>query len=293
MKPASFSGIVTALATPFAGGRLDEASFVRLLQKQTEAGVRSFVLAGTTGESPVLTGSERAILARRFREFERESKLSLQMIFASGSFSASATIEQSQRAEGDFGADGLLIVTPYYNRPSQKGLRLHFEAAAGAVSLPVLLYNVPSRTACSLEAETVAALAQTANIVGIKEASGDMNLLQKLKRLCPPDFILLSGDDLSCLEFFRLGGHGAISAASNVFPQAFRGFFHDPKGQAKEFERRKNCLKELFRETNPVGVKQLLFETGIIDSPELRLPLTAIENPKLSKCFRDLKKGGL
>ena len=286
----SFSGIITALAAPFKDGRLDEISFVRLLQKQTEAGVRAFVLAGTTGESPVLTESEKAILARRFREFERESKLRLQMIVASGSFSSVATIEKSKRAEGDLGADGLLIVTPYYNRPSQKGLRLHFEAAAAAVSLPVLLYNVPSRTACSLEAETAAALSETENIAGVKEASGDMNLMRKLKQLCPPDFALLSGDDLSCLDFFRLGGDGAISAASNILPQEFVRFFQDPEGQSEEFERHKNFFQELFRETNPVGVKQILFETGIIDSPELRLPLTAISNPKLSQTFQELNR---
>lgn len=282
-----FSGIITALVTPFYEGDLDKDSFLRLLEQQIREGVNQFVLAGTTGESPVLNQKELKTLCHWFREFEREKGLSLSLILSAGSFSTIGTIEKIKKAE-DMGADGLLVVTPYYNKPSQKGLLLHFEKVAGETLLPILLYNVPSRTACSFEVETVKTLSQVKNIVGIKEASGSMNFLKDIKISCPKNFSLLSGDDLSCMDFFCLGGHGAISAAANVLAREFVGFFKNPKGQVKEFEGYKDFLKELFKETNPVGVKQILSETGIIKSSELRLPLVDVKNERLSEAFHEL-----
>lgn len=284
-----FSGIITALVTPFSEGQLDKSSFLKLLKKQVQEGVNQFVLAGTTGESPVLNEDEIQSLCYWFREFERKNSLSLKLILSAGSFSTKETIEKVKRAE-DKEVDGLLVVTPYYNRPSQKGLLLHFEKVASETSLPILLYNVPSRTACSFDVETIKILSQMENIVGIKEASGDMEFFKDIKRSCSEDFSLLSGDDMSCMEFFILGGDGAISAASNVLSLEFMEFFKDPKGKRNEFERYKSFLKELFKETNPVGVKQILSEIGVIKSPELRLPLVALKNKNLSDAFQNLNR---
>lgn len=284
-----FSGIITALITPFLEGRLDKGSFLKLLQRQVKEGVNQFVLASTTGESPTLEEEEVKNLCQWFKEFEEENKLSLKLILAPGSFSTKETVEKTKKAE-DMGAKALLVVTPYYNRPSQKGLLLHFEKVARATSLPLLLYNVPSRTACSLEVETIQTLSQAENIIGIKEATGDMEFFKKIKACCPKDFSLLSGDDPSSLEFFCLGGHGAISAAANVLAQELIGFFKEPEGKSEKFEKYKDFFKELFRETNPVGVKQVLAQEGIITSPELRLPLIAMENPRLAEAFRKLNK---
>lgn len=284
-----FSGIITALVTPFSKEQLDKASFLKLLDKQVQEGVNQFVLASTTGESPVLTSEEIQSLCYWFREFEKEKSLSLKLILSAGSFSTRETIEKVKRAE-DREVDGLLVVTPYYNKPSQKGLLLHFEKVANETSLPILLYNVPSRTACSFEVETIKILSQVKNIVGIKEASGNMEFFKKIKQSCSENFSLLSGDDVSCMNFFILGGNGAISAAANILPREFVGFFQDPKGKKNEFEMYKCFLKELFKETNPVGVKQILNKMKIIESPELRLPLVALRNKKLSDLFNNLNK---
>ena len=284
-----FSGITTALVTPFLEGRLDKDSFRRLLKQQVKEGIRQFVLASTTGESPVLEYKEVQTLCQWFQEFERESSESLKLILATGTFSTRESVEKTQKAE-DMGANAVLVVTPYYNRPSQKGLLLHFKEVARATSLPVLLYNVPSRTACSLQAETIKTLSEVENIVGIKEATGDMEFLKQIKQLCPKDFVLLSGDDLTCVAFFCLGGHGAISAGANVLACELISFLKDPIEGLKEFEKYKDFLKELFKETNPVGVKQILAEQGIIDSSELRLPLVTLRNPSLSETFQKLNR---
>lgn len=283
----SFSGVITALVTPFFEGKLDKKSFLSLLSKQVKGGIYQFVLAGTTGESPVLTASEIQLLCDWFREFERENSFSLKLILSAGSFSTRETIEKAKRAE-DKGVDSLLIVTPYYNRPSQKGLLLHFETVANETSLPILLYNVPSRAACSFEPQTVKILSQMSNIAGIKEASGNMEFFKEIKKICSEEFSFLSGDDLSCLDFFILGGDGVISAASNILSKEFVRFFKNPKGSKEEFEKYKCFFKELFLETNPVGVKQILSEKGVIQSSELRLPLVALKNKRLSDVFRNL-----
>ena len=285
----TFSGIITALVTPFLEGRLDKGSFLRLLKEQVHEGVNQFVLASTTGESPTLEAEEVKTLCQWFQDFKEENKLSLKLILATGSFSTKESVEKTKKAV-DKGANAVLVVTPYYNRPSQKGLLRHFEEVARASELPLLLYNVPSRTACSLEVKTIKTLSQVENIVGIKEATGDMEFFIKIKENCPKDFSLLSGDDPSSLEFFQLGGHGAISAGANILARKLINVFKDPEGKSEEFEKYREFFKELFRETNPVGLKQILSEKGIIASSELRLPLVAIENPRLPEAFRKLNK---
>lgn len=282
-----FSGIITAPVTPFSEAELHKASFVKLLDFQVKAGITQFVLASTTGENPVLEEQEIETLCQWFKEFEAENKLSLKMILATGSFSTKVAMEKTKKA-ADLGAQGLLVVTPYYNKPSQKGLLLHFEKVASQTSLPLILYNVPSRTACSLEAETVKTLSQIENIVGIKEATGDMECLKKIRQNCAEDFLLFSGDDLSCVDFFNLGGHGAISAAANVLAKELIELFNSSAThRSEQFEKYKTFIEELFRESNPIGVKQALNEMGLIFSPELRLPLVFTKNSSLSE---ELKK---
>ena len=286
----SFSGIITAPITPFIEGRLDKAGFFNLLRFQVQEGVNQFVLASTTGENPTLEDEEAETLCRWFKEFEAENKLSLKLILATGSASTKKTMEKTKKAV-DLGAQATLVVVPYYNIPSQKGLILHFEKVAGQSPLPLILYNVPSRSACSLQPETVKILSQTENIVGIKEATGDMEFVQKIKQLCPEDFLFFSGDDLTCAEFFNLGGQGAISAGANVLAKELIDLFNSPPPQRLEkIKKYKNFLEELFRETNPVGLKQVLYEKGLINSPELRLPLLFIKNQSLSSALKGLNK---
>ena len=285
----AFSGITTALITPFSKGQLDKESFLRLLQFQVESGITKFVLASTTGENPVLEDKEVETLCGWFKNFEEENKLSLKLLLASGSASTKKTIEKTKKAS-DLGAQAVLVVTPYYNRPPQKGLLLHFEKVANQSSLPLILYNVPSRTACSLEADSIATLSQIDNIIGIKEATGDMEFFKRIKSVCPKNFLLLSGDDLTCAEFFNLGGQGAISAGANVLAKELTGLFEtDTSIRIEEFKKYELFLKELFRETNPIGPKQALNEAGLISSPELRLPLVHIKNSDISSSLSSLK----
>ena len=285
----NFSGISTALVTPFSQGKLDKISLFKLLKIQTQEGIKQFVLGSTTGENPVLEEKEIEQLCSWFKEFEEKNKLSLTMILATGSFSTKKTIEKTKRAK-NLGAQAVLVVTPYYNKPSQKGLILHFEQVAQSSSLPLILYNVPSRTACSLDVESIKELSQIGNIIGIKEATGNIDFLKKIKQTCSKDFLLLSGDDLSCAEFFELGGHGAISAAANVLAKELLDIFRNSSNRIERFKKYHFFLEELFKETNPVGLKQVLSKSGIIHSPELRLPMLFIENKNLSKAFKNLNK---
>ena len=285
----AFSGIMTALITPFSDGKLDKKSFLRLLRFQVDSGIRAFILASTTGENPVLEDQEIETLCKWFKNFEEESKLSLKLLLAPGSASTKKTIDKIKRAS-DLGAQALLVVTPYYNKPPQKGLLLHFEKTALQSDLPLILYNVPSRTACSLEVDSIAELSKIDNIIGIKEATGDMKFLKQLQEVCPKDFLLLSGDDLTCADFFNLGGHGAISAGANVLAKELIDLFEKEASQrTKEFKKYKPFLQELFQETNPIGSKQALYEKGLISSPELRLPLLHIKNPSLTSSLSNLK----
>lgn len=271
-----FSGVITALVTPFLRGKLDKASFLKLLKSQTQQGLDHFVLDSTTGESPTLEEEDMEALVSWFREFEKEQGLVLRLMMGTGTFSTKKTVEKTRRAE-KLGADSVLVVTPYYNRPSQEGLFRHFEQVAKATSLPVILYNVPSRTACSFDVSTLAKLSEIDNISGLKEASGDMDFFKKVCKACDEKFSLLSGDDFTCVESFLSGGNGMISAASNVMGRKFKEFFEKTKKNnsavLKDFKKYGAFLKALYKETNPLGAKQVLAYLGVISSPETRLPL--------------------
>ncbi|MCY4512319.1 MAG: 4-hydroxy-tetrahydrodipicolinate synthase [Bdellovibrionales bacterium] len=281
----TFSGIITALVTPFHQGKLDKNSFLKLLKSQVEQGVSHFVLDSTTGESPTLEERDLETLVSWFREFEKEKSLALRLMAGTGTFSTKKTVEKTHRAE-KLGVDSVLVVTPYYNRPSQEGLFLHFKQIADSTSLPIILYNVPSRTACSLDVPTLARLSKIENIKGLKEASGDMNFFKQIRQACGENFSLLSGDDFTCVESFLSGGDGTISAASNVMGRTLKAFFERAKKNdtsvLEDFKKYEDFLKALYGETNPLGAKQVLSYFGVISSPETRLPLFNTEiSPRL------------
>ena len=282
----TLSGITTALITPFFNGNFDKDSFLKLLNIQIKEGVKNFVLASTTGEGPTVEDKELAEICSAFHSV----KSNLKFLLFAGSYSTKTSIESVKKVE-NLGASALLVVTPYYNRPPQKGLLLHFEKIAKATRLPIILYNVPSRTACSLTAESIGALSEIDNIIGIKEASGDMAFLKKIKQKVQKDFLLLSGDDPSCVEFFQEGGQGAISAGANVLAkELIQVFSSAPEKQWELFAPLKPFFLELFKESNPIGPKQILHSAGVIQSNELRLPLAFCHNPALEPSFKKLNK---
>ena len=284
------SGITTALITPFKQGGLDKESFLKLLRFQVQEGVTQFVLASTTGENPTVTEKETETLCHWLKNFETENQLQLKLLLATGSYSTKQAIEKTKKAE-DLGAQAVLVVTPYYSRPPQEGLLRHYEALSQSSPLPIILYNVPARTACRLELDTIKKLAQIENIAGIKEATGEIEFLKQIKTLVPKDFLLLSGDDPTCGDFFNEGGHGAISAGANILAKELLDLFKSkPSERKQQFDPYKNFLEELFKETNPIGLKQSLFLSGIISSKELRLPLIEKDNPNLEQALKKLNK---
>ena len=278
-------GVITAVVTPFKLGSIDYESLRRLIRLQLDAGVQGFVVAGTTGESPVLNSAEKLeILKFVLNEVENQ----VPVLFGSGSNSTAETIELSQKAQ-KLSPSGLLVVTPYYNKPPQRGLYEHFKAVATSVDIPIILYSVPGRTGVNLEVETVVQLSKIKNIAGLKDATGDLASAKTIRERVPDSFSLLSGDDGTCLDFCFLGGDGVISVLSHVVPEGLvslvtRAKRADPttrKQLTDGFSAYKKLVNLLFCEANPIPVKWALKEMGALDSAELRLPLV-----ELSEDFR-------
>lgn len=287
-------GTFTALATPFMEGKVDRASFERLLKQQLDAGIDGFVINGTTAESPTLREEEKAQLFDIARSVSGES---CDLIMGTGSNDTTKTIEDSRRAE-KLGADALLIVVPYYNKPPQRGLYRHFKAVAEAVDLPIYLYNVPGRTITSLETETIRALAEIPNIIGIKEATGKIDFAREILRACGKDFTLLSGDDGTYVEFLAAGGHGVISVASHILPRqmvqwktwAAAGEIEKARADIARYSR---LIDLLFCEANPIPVKAALRMTGIFASDEMRLPLVEMESALAARLREEMINTGV
>jgi 4-hydroxy-tetrahydrodipicolinate synthase len=209
-----FTGAITALATPFRDGEVDERGLRELVEFQIAQGIDGLVPCGSTGEAATLTDAEQALVMRIVVESARRR---VPVIAGSGSNSTRRAIDLSKMAT-EAGVDGLLHVTPYYNRPTAPGLVAHFQAVAEATALPILIYNVPSRTGCDIQPETVARVAKIPRIVGIKEATGSIARAEQILALCLEGFVLLSGDDPTCLACTALGGAGVISVVSNLAP---------------------------------------------------------------------------
>ena len=271
----SWHGIWTALITPFFQGKIDWDSLENILHKQVSDGVQGFVVCGTTAESPTLTPKEKEELFRFVR-----ARVQVPILVGTGSSSTQETVEQTQLAQ-KWGSDGALVVVPPYNKPSQKGLLAHFQTVADKAELPIVLYNVPSRVVVSLEPATIEKLFENPRIVGIKEASGQIPLVQRLVSKFGKSKVLLSGDDESYPQFLQAGGHGIVSVGSHVFPKNFL---------AGNLDTCSAFLKVMYSETNPMGVKMALFLQGVIRSPELRLPLVEFaEVEKLRAAMKGLE----
>lgn len=286
MSANKFGGVITALVTPFKKGELDLHSFKRLVSHQLEQGIRGFVVNGTTGESPNLSVDE---IKRLFECARSESGGQATLIVGTGSNSTRKTIELSQTV-ATWKPDALLTVVPYYNKPPQRGLQAHFNLIADSVDVPIILYNVPSRTVANMEAATVGSLSHHKNIVAIKDATGDLKVLRDLSAAVTKDFVLLSGDDGSCVDFAASGGHGVISVSSHIIGKEMIQSLVAAKSSAEAYrERYANFMRLLYIEANPIPVKAALHWMGIIDSPELRLPLVELD-PKYHKEFQQCLK---
>lgn len=284
----NFKTTFTALVTPFRDGKVDFVSLSNLIRQQLAAGVGGFVINGTTAESPTLEWSE---VVEIFSFIKGRVGNSIPLIVGTGSNSTKKTIEMSQKAEA-LGADALLVVVPYYNKPPQRGMVAHFEAVASSVGVPVILYNVPSRTISSLSIESIQRLSQHNNIIGIKEASGNIEFAREIIQSCGKEFIMLSGDDGTYAEFLQAGGHGVISVASHIMPKAFIALI-ESEGIDANYKMYLPLINLLFCEANPIPVKKALQLMKIIESAELRLPLCELEELNSQKLRSELEKVGL
>ncbi len=271
------SGYAPALPTPFDGNdEIDEAAFEHFCELQIASGSTALVVGGTTGEAPNLSREEHRKLVRIATGVSRSR---VPIIAGAGSNSTQHAIELTKDAEAS-GADAILSVVPYYNRPTQAGLYAHFSAIAAATGLPVILYDVPTRTACRLADETVARLAELPQIAGLKDATCEPSRIGRLRMLVGSDFSLLSGDDAAALAFIAQGGDGCISVSSNVAPGLCRDMFLTLRqGQITRAQRLSHPIMQLtaalFRETNPAPVKFALSLFGLM-TPRVRLPRVEI-----------------
>lgn len=269
------SGSMVAVVTPMdADGAVNYRDFARLVDFHIEAGTQALIVAGTTGESATLDHDEHIALIERACELADRR---IPIIAGTGSNSTAQTLALS-RAVDRLPVDGFLVVTPYYNKPTQEGMRRHFSAIADAVRHPLILYNVPGRTAVDLKPETVVKLAEHPNIVGIKEATGELARVGMLREGCGPNFTLLSGDDATACEFMLQGGDGVISVTGNIAPAQMRRLCDAARaGNRAEAERIDASLqglhRTLFSESNPIPVKWAVERMGLI-GPGIRLPLT-------------------
>jgi len=286
-----FRGAFVAVVTPFIDGQLDEQGLKDLIEFQISNGTTGIVPCGTTGESATLSHAEH------HRVVELTIKTvngRVPVLAGTGSNSTSETIELTRHAK-EAGADGALVITPYYNKPSQEGLYQHFKTVAEAVDLPLILYNVPSRTAIDMAAATVARCAEVDNIVGIKEATGDMNRACDVIRRCPKNFAVLSGDDFTSLSLVLLGGTGVISVTSNVNPKGMSDLMSaalaGDVAKAREIQYRLFPLMgAMFYDTNPVPAKKALELMGKIKSGTPRQPLWQMGEEPMNRMKAVLKE---
>jgi len=270
-----FRGSIVALITPmYDDGRIDEDALRRLVDFHVEEGTSAIVAVGTTGESATLDQDEHCAVIRRVVELAAGR---IPVIAGTGANSTTEAVALTRCAR-QTGADAALLVTPYYNKPTQDGLYLHYKTVAEAVDIPQILYNVPGRTACDMLPDTVARLSVLPNIVGVKEATGDLDRLARLQSLCPSDFDLYSGDDATACEFMLRGGHGDISVTANVAPRLMQQMcaaaLSRQRDEARAINARLDALHhDLFVQSNPIPVKWAMAEMGL--SPRgIRLPLT-------------------
>jgi len=290
-----FFGSIVALVTPFKDGKVDETSLRNLLKWHIEEGTNGILILGTTGEAPSIELEER----KRIMEIAlEEAKGKTALIVGTGTNNTEKVLKFSKLAE-EMGFDAVLIVTPYYNKPTQEGLYRHYSYIASKISIPIILYNVPGRTGVNMLPETTERLSKIENIVGIKEACGDLKQISEVIRRCASEnFVVLSGDDFTAYPTVAVGGKGVISVAANIIPGKMAEFMK--LALDGNMEEAKNLhlkyfplFKALFLETNPIPVKTALWLMGKIESPEPRLPLAPMQEQNVEKLKNVLKEYNL
>ncbi len=289
-----FQGAMVAIVTPFINGQVDEAGLRQLIEFQIANGTAAIIPCGTTGESPTLSHEEHErVVAVTVEQVNKR----VPVIAGTGSNSTEEAIQLTRHAK-KVGADGALMISPYYNKPTQEGLYQHYQKVAASVDIPIVLYNIPGRTAVNIEVETIARLARIPNIVGVKEASGSMKQITDIIARCGSDFDVVSGEDFLTYPLMCVGGKGVISVTSNILPGdmaklcnlCLQGNFAEAQ---KLFYRLLPICHALFYETNPAPVKAALAMMGKIASDEVRLPLVAMSQANRDKLRRDLQNYGI
>ena len=289
-----FEGSFVALVTPFKDDEsLDEAKLKELIEFQIDGGTHGIVPCGTTGESPALSDEEHDRVVGLTIETVNGR---VPIIAGAGSNSTTRTLRATKHAKAA-GADAALIVTPYYNKPNQQGLYAHYMKIAESVDIPIIIYNVPGRCGTDILSETAARLAEHPNIVGLKEATGDLKRSSELVSMCPDDFVVLSGDDINTLPILSVGGKGVISVVANVDPADIAETCNAFKAGNIELARKLHyktmpLAVDLFIETNPIPTKTALMLMGKLNG-KLRLPLAPLTNANLEKLCQTLKDMGM
>jgi len=279
-----FTGLYTALITPFTDdNKIDYSSLDKILKQQIDAKVDGLVVLGTTGESPTINDDEKSEL---IKFVVKQCKGKTKIIVGSGANSTDKSIEHSKEAES-LGADGLLVVNPYYNKPTQEGLFQHFKAIAESVNIPVILYNIKGRTAVNLETSTLLRLSKVKNIVAVKEASGDISQMMDVISKTDNNFSVLSGDDGLTYPLITLGGNGVVSVLSNILPKEMKEFVDT--ALSGNFEKAKDMhykllplMNSMFIETNPIPCKTMMALQGTIDE-NFRLPMCKMSDSNKSR----------
>ena len=287
----SYKGSNVALITPmFDDGAVDYDALNNLIDFHIDAGTSSIVSVGTTGESATVGVKEHLKIIKHTIQYAARR---IPIIAGTGANSTSEAIELTQEAK-NLGADACLLVTPYYNKPTQEGLFHHFKLIADSVDIDQILYNVPGRTAVNMSVETTARLSEISNIIGIKDATGDLTIIKELVKSCPEDFLLLTGDDATALDFLLLGGHGGISVTANLTPKELQKVYMTAIAGNAEVARQANKAltnlhQNLFLESNPIPVKWALHKMGLC-SKGIRLPLLELSSEFRPVIENDLKE---
>lgn len=289
-----FQGAMVAIVTPFINGQVDEAGLRQLIEFQIAGGTAGIIPCGTTGESATLSHTEHErVVAIAVEQVNKR----VPVIAGTGSNNTEEAIRLTRHAK-QVGADGALMISPYYNKPTQEGLYQHYKKVATSVDIPIVLYNIPGRTAVNMEVATIARLAEIPNIVGVKEASGSMKQITDIIARCGSDFDVVSGEDFLTYPLMCVGGKGVISVTSNILPAdmaklcnlCLQGNFAEAQ---KLYYRLLPVCHALFYETNPAPVKAALAMMGKIASEEVRLPLAGMSQANRDKLRRDLQDYGI
>ncbi|KNZ43308.1 4-hydroxy-tetrahydrodipicolinate synthase [Acetobacterium bakii] len=288
-----FTGSCVALITPFKNNKIDYERFHQLIDWQIEQGTDAILIAGTTGETSTLTDPEHLDILQDAGKYINGR---VPFVAGTGSNDTAYSIMLSKQAE-KAGADAALIINPYYNKSTQKGVIAHIKAIANAITIPVIIYNVPSRTGLNIEVSTIQELSKISNVAGVKEASGDISQITEIARLCGDDIDIYCGNDDHVLPVLAVGGKGVISVSANIIPKDMHDlvatFMDGNLEKARELQFKTNLInRAMFYETNPIPVKTAMGLMGL-DTGEMRLPLIEMEDVNQEKLVADLKTYGL